>query len=258
MQRYKTNLCRIAISSPVGAAFKYDVVTRLAMIEMISVHVPKCAGSSLKSALMDVFGESNVYQDYADRPLDPSAPVRADPEKFFAAVEATGYGHLAASRVVHGHFHARKYQNLKSRHRIAFLREPIDRLVSHYYYWRNAPRHGHTLHDYVLDNDLGIEEFAALPPIKAIYTDSFFGGANMAAFDFIGFYEDYETDLARLSKMLGLPLRYERTNANEDDVYEERRRAILDDSQLMSRLRDTMRADIEFVERLRHGRAYAM
>jgi hypothetical protein len=224
------------------------------MLEVISLHVPKCAGSSLKSTLQDAFGPQSVYEDYADRPLDPASPLRRDPAAFFAAAEAAGCAHLDGKRVVHGHFHALKYAKLPCRHRITFLREPVDRLISHYFFWKTLGRHGHSLHDYFLDHQLDIEQFAQLPVIRTAYSESFFGGADMRAFDFIGFCDDYERDLARLAARLGAALRPTHANPTATGGYPEERRAILENRPLLARLRAILRDDIEFYEGLRAAR----
>ena len=227
------------------------------MLEVISLHVPKCAGSSLKSMLQEAFGPQSVFEDYADRPLDPASRLRRDPAGFFAAVEAAGFAHLAHKRVVHGHFPARKYAQLACRHRITFLREPVDRLISHYFFWQSLARHGHALHDYFLDHGLGIEDFAALPPIRALYSETFFGGADMRAFDFIGFHEDIGRDLARLAALLGAGLRQTHANRTATAGYPEERRAILENRPLLARLRGILRDDVEFYARIRSARSPA-
>src|SRR6185437_16889602 len=103
---------------------------------------------------------------------------------------------LNGRKVVHGHFNIRKYKGVSARWRVTFLREPIDRALSHYFFWMKYPRHGHRLHDYVLDNQLGFLEFARLPMIRRFYSAVFFDGVDMGHFSFIGFHERLEEDLA--------------------------------------------------------------
>jgi hypothetical protein len=130
------------------------------------VHVPKCAGISLRHAFENAFGSDRLYQDYDDRPIDPASPINLDPEGFYERMAKRGNDFLAGKKVIHGHFNIRKYANLSARQRVTFFREPVDRTISHYFFWRETARHGHQLHDYVLDNRLTLEEFARLPMIR--------------------------------------------------------------------------------------------
>lgn len=143
------------------------------MVELISVHVPKCAGTSFLESLTEAYGPDRVLRDYGDRPIDPTSPMNLDPEGFFSQARRSAAERLAPYSVVHGHFNLRKYDGVRAL-RATFLREPIDRLISHYYYWQNTPPNGHTLHQYVLTQALSLIEFARLPMIRSFYAGVFF------------------------------------------------------------------------------------
>ena len=64
------------------------------MLEVISVHIPKCAGTSLLHSLEYNYGKNQIYQDYEDRPLNPCSKMNVDPEGFFARSNAIGYSYL--------------------------------------------------------------------------------------------------------------------------------------------------------------------
>ena len=51
-------------------------------IEVISVHVPKCAGVSLRHVFESAYGDDAVLLDYGDRPADPTSPMNLDPREF--------------------------------------------------------------------------------------------------------------------------------------------------------------------------------
>lgn len=222
------------------------------MVELVSVHVPKCAGTSFLDALTEAFGRDAIYRDYDDRPVDPAAPVNLDPAGFFERAHAGGYPLLAGKRVVHGHFHARKYAALgEGVRRIAFLREPIDRMISHYYYWMSTPLTDHALRSYVVRNRLSVYEFARLPLIHDFYTRTFFSGVDLGTFAFVGFFETYREDVARLSARLGTHLPMRSANANKAGRYGDRRAELLADAALMASLRDLMRADLAFYDAAR-------
>lgn len=225
----------------------------MASLEVISVHVPKCAGTSLRLFLESSFGHDAVYQDYGDRPADPASPMNLDPDGFFGKFSSTNYEFLSGKRAVHGHFNPLKYKNARARLRITFLRDPVERAVSHYFFWKELPRHGHTLHDYFLDHDLGIEEFARLPVLRRFYSGVFFGGVDMASFDLIGFHDRLEEGLGWLQRSCGMQATLPRENANSDPAYQRRLASMMADAKLTAKLRDILREDLDFYERMRSG-----
>jgi len=216
------------------------------MIELISVHTPKCAGTSLRDALIDIYTSEKIYFDYDDRPIDPAAPINIDPEGFF--VDRKGIDRLGGKSAVHGHFNINKYRDERHCARITFLRNPIDRTISHYFFWMSLEKYGHTLHDYVVDNNLSFRRFIRLPLIRNFYTAGIFRGVDMTAFDFIGRYERYEDDLCRLGAVLGRPLKVSRSNVNPHGAYAASRAAILSDPELMSELSESLADDIQFYD----------
>lgn len=49
-------------------------------VELISLHVPKAAGTSFRSVLRAVYGEHAVWADYGQYVEDPHVLFRKDPE----------------------------------------------------------------------------------------------------------------------------------------------------------------------------------
>jgi hypothetical protein len=47
-------------------------------MELISVHVPKTAGTSFWKVLEQIYGKENIYADYSDKPLDPASPFNSN------------------------------------------------------------------------------------------------------------------------------------------------------------------------------------
>ncbi len=101
---------------------------------LISVHLPKTAGSSFLAALDGHFGPG-LLRDYADLPIN--TPVTA---RNASAVKACLRNLLrcpAEVRCVHGHFLPLKYlfccrRNVKF---VTWLRDPLERVASHYFFW---------------------------------------------------------------------------------------------------------------------------
>jgi hypothetical protein len=171
---------------------------------IISVHVPKAAGTSFAVWLESVFGSGQLVRDYADRPIDPKSEMNVDPTGFLSRHGAARRLPEGA-RVVHGHFWAKKYERIENAVRITFLRDPIERTISHYYFWRITPGHGHSLHQRVLDEGMGMLDFARLPQMGGFYQDYFFRGVNMAGFDFIGDMSFFDKELGRLEAFAWCP-----------------------------------------------------
>jgi hypothetical protein len=170
---------------------------------IISVHVPKTAGTSFAVWLESVFSSGQLVRDYADRPIDPKSEMNIDPAGFlsrYGAARKLPEGALA----VHGHFWAKKYERIENAVRITFLRDPIERTISHYCFWLNTPADGHSLHQRVLDEGMGMLDFARLPQLRGFYRDYFFRDVNMAGFDFIGDMSFFEEELGRLEVLLGV------------------------------------------------------
>ena len=223
----------------------------LPTLELLSLHVPKCGGSALGTALRNVYSDA-LLEDYADRPGDPASPMNMDPDGFYARTRDSLPALLRGKRAVHGHFHPKKYQPLRATFRMAIIREPIARLVSHYHYWKTSPRHGHCLHDYFLERDLDLEAFARLPLIRRFYTGVFFAGMTLNDFDFIGQQEDLSKAVARLAQSIGRPLQLGVEKKRDTPEYNRAIAEIGYDSALRDRLASLLADDIRFYDSVRH------
>ncbi len=199
---------------------------------IISVHFPKAAGSSLKKQLQSHFGDLLVL-DYDHDPFVPRGR------------ELTAFPN--GKRIVHGHFRAQRY-SAPNAYMMTFLREPVDNLISIYFFWRSHPS-THELHSRFLSEKPSILEFAEYPDFKHLMSDRYFGGFDMRRFDFIGFYDSLARDFVLLSEELGLALDHE-LHENRTPGWEERGN-LMGDQKTMSAIRDTLREDVRFYESLR-------
>ena len=224
-------------------------------IDLISVHVPKCAGSSLGRALEEACGKNSVYFDYGDRPADPASPMNLDPDRFFEQSNRDVGLNLSGKRVVHGHFHPNKYKLAPAKLRITLLREPVERAISHYFFWKKMPRHGHVLHDYFLDRELGLLDFVRLPTIREFYTRSFFGSVNMAEFDIIGLYDKIDIFYRKIEESLNIEMSRAILNKNPSPNYQADKACIFSNQPLIQSLRGLLKNDIAFYEKLASSRA---
>jgi hypothetical protein len=213
---------------------------------LVSVHFPKASGSALRAELIAKFGQDNVLHDYDCDPVDPVNPSWIDRQRFLDNRPRS----LDPFKVVHGHFQIIKYDLLPRAFRIVMLREPVDNLISIFYFWQSlfdSPYRGHALYELIKKQRLSLLEFAEVPSLRQLMSRSYFGGYDMRRFDIIGDYSRRAEYLAAVSASIGMRLVPDRRE-NVTPLSEERGN-ILNDTKLISRLRDLLRDDIMFHER---------
>jgi hypothetical protein len=185
---------------------------------IISLHLPKTAGSSFGHSLKDHFGET-FLTDYHDRPFN--TPVVKRKLKALQNCAANSVKSFRNIQCMHGHFLPLKYLAVGIRQDVYFitwLREPVDRLISQYYFWRKIynPKTAPPLHKKRAQEDWSLERFCLGPELRNFYSQ-FFWGFPLSRFDFIGITEYYQDDLRLFSeKFLGVCLPVYRENTNDD------------------------------------------
>lgn len=217
------------------AASRDFVPEAVPTLDLISLHVPKAFGTSIGAVIARHYGERRVAADY-ENSLEDGPPT--EPPKLEPTVVA-----------VHGHFPAVRYAGIPARRRVAFLREPIRRTISHYFFWLVEPRHGNRVHDKMLDERLGLLEFARLPAIQRFYSHTVFGGCNMASFDLVGVVEDLTRDWPRFQRLTGIFEPLPHVNRNRYPGYEDIVAAVTGDSMMMRELAGILAEDILFYAR---------
>jgi hypothetical protein len=131
---------------------------------LISIHFPKAAGSSFSAALVAAFGEPAVHRPphYDCDPLDPANPLWVCPNWFLRRRPHA----VKPYSVVHGHQPIVRYDLLPSAYRVVILREPVDNLISIYYYWKtlfDTEFAGHSVFEFVKKERLSLLEVAEIP-----------------------------------------------------------------------------------------------
>lgn len=176
----------------------------------ISLHTPKTAGSSFKSFLRSHFG-NRLIEEYIDFPLHQSKNVRIS-----AAVKSKILFNLYRRKnferknisCIHGHFLPVKYtgpaaEGIKY---ITWLRDPLERMCSHYYYWIRTYKEGQSsaLHTKIVKEKWTLEEFCLSEEMRNVY-HQFLWQFPVQKFDFIGVTEFFNDDLHYFSeKFLGV------------------------------------------------------
>ena len=208
-------------------------------LDLISLHVPKAFGTSLCEVLARHYGRRRVVRDYSRFLEDPGS------------AKGPGLGPVlpTSAAVLHGHFPATRYASVPAHRRVTFLREPIQRTISHYFFWLTAPKHGNPVHDRMLDDSLGLLDFAALPTIRRFYTETIFGGCDMVSFDLVGVVEDLERDWPLFQHLTGIQAPLPHVNRNRYPGYAGIAARVMGDQTLMRTLRRVLDDDIRFYER---------
>ncbi|MFC1690307.1 sulfotransferase family 2 domain-containing protein [Pseudomonadota bacterium] len=155
----------------------------------LSLHVPKTAGTTLRILLQRKF-RKNIYLDYEYE-------------------EDKSDGLTQSIDAIHTHNPFVDYKDLHPNIKIIiFLREPLSRAISHYFYWKKIKAAGIDLHyhgpifdEYFVKREASLEEFLIDSPdwLRNIYTDGYLAQANIDDIWFVGFQEHFDDDLQRLA-----------------------------------------------------------
>ncbi len=209
------------------------------MVELISVHIPKTAGTAFRHVLLNVYGITKVLDDYPpDRIYDPATQL--DPK----------------IAVIHGHFLPSKYNNLfPSAKRIVWLRHPIFRLISEYFFAKTIKDYNNVIHAKLLENNLSILEFAQIPDMINFLTRHM-EGMKLEEFDFVGIQEFYNQDLVTLRNLMGWhQFSPAVKNSNRYSEYQKCLQEILSNNSLMNQLAQLNQQDLQLYESALHLRA---
>jgi Sulfotransferase family len=191
-------------------------------IRIISVHIPKTAGTSFVNALEQGLGIGRVKRDYGNRVgrLGKESLI-SDAEAFsrnFHDVDEVGI------QCIHGHFPPQKYRHLIELGwmPITWLREPAAQLLSSYRHIQRTANtfvYGQDTIAYVtLLDKLDFKDYA-LHPMTKNFMQRFF--CDDLPYAFVGITERYRDDLNYFSrKILGSPLPYTLENSFSDPVFQ--------------------------------------
>jgi hypothetical protein len=185
-------------------------------MRIISIHMPKAGGLTFRNHLEYIYGKKNVFYDYTHcgHPDYKNTPPPAYILKKLRRPKKT--------TIIHGHFLIERYTNIPGVHFVCWMRDPIERLLSHYYYWLRAPDYNHPYCLKLVEDGLSVVEFAKLMP--DIFTKRF-APLDIDDFSFIGLTDKY-IDSLRLfydmfcpSKMIKTDIHENRNFARDTDEY---------------------------------------
>ncbi|MDX1463494.1 MAG: hypothetical protein R3359_10585, partial [Marinirhabdus sp.] len=107
-------------------------------------------------------------------------------------------------KCVHGHFLPIKYLLLSEKTEVKFItwmRDPIERMLSHYHYWRRSydPKRAIPHHKKFMEENWSLERFCLGPEFRNIY-NQYLWGFPLKNFEFIGIVEHYQEDFIIFSR----------------------------------------------------------
>lgn len=170
---------------------------------IISIHIPRTAGTSFRTFLTSQFGEK-LYLDYGD-PILVNDYLRNSNAYFLSKYNRIVKNKFSNVECIHGHFLPYKYRNQSTHSQIKYIiwiRDPIDRLVSHYNFIKNSQFNSNNNSPYqkkVLLQNWSFEKFCTDNTILNLLS-KFLWKFDIEDFDFVGRIEDYQSDLALFSK----------------------------------------------------------
>ena len=206
-------------------------------VEIISVHVPKTAGSFFNSVLQQVY-EKNLFNDYKEQ-IHPVLfhVLKAIPQ---AKSELINNFISANIKAIHGHFPIAKYEGYfpKSK-RVVWLRNPIQRIISAYYFilsesatWAADP-----VSKFIAEINLDIYDFVELPAMQNQIYNYYCRGRDLSEFDFVGIHEYITEDIIELKHLMKWPdFTLQRVNNNKYPNYHDNLSTLMNDRKLIEKI----------------------
>lgn len=171
-------------------------------IDIVSIHIPKTAGTSFRNILKSHFGDNAV--------------VRLDikPGKKLVLLENQLLESEKLSeeiKIIHGHMYFKDIANIFELHKkvkyITWLRDPVERVISNYFYLKSR------LEEELDEESKGLNILSKMQRTLIEYArdnvnrnrmSKFLKGAEISKFDFVGIMEHYNQDLDYFAELIGI------------------------------------------------------
>lgn len=163
---------------------------------IISIHIPKTAGGSFLTLLKKHYGK-HVLTDYQEMPDEFGYTLKDS----FTKIPSS----LSNIKIIHGHFTSEKYEYIPNGQFIVWLRDPVQRILSHYYYWKNYPSPLNSTYNFMKNNNLSVLEFAKLDPIRNLQK-KFLSKKNLNDFAFVGITENFAKSITHFNRVFSANL----------------------------------------------------
>ncbi|ADE15674.1 conserved hypothetical protein [Nitrosococcus halophilus Nc 4] len=186
-------------------------------MKIVFVHIPKAAGTSLKEAILEKVGDDNLYFDY-NRPL-----AKTDLHRKACCLFSSVTARPSAEAIIFGHFLAGKYARFngcyfRPRKKIdyaVFLRDPLQRAISHFFFWKRTVIDGHRVWKRFCRENWSLERFL-LSEEHTNFQAKFLWRFPLSQFSFIGLTEHFDDSIKMLGRVFpllnDLPVRADNSN----------------------------------------------
>ena len=154
---------------------------------IISIHIPKTGGSTFSRLLTSWFGEKILF-DYNGLSYSEKKKAEIPPQCL----------------CIHGHFFSGKYaKTFPNAKFITFLRDPAERIISHYYYWLRHPDLKNPRCLDMIRRNLSLEEFS-LTEYYRNYQSKIISPKTLSEFAFVGITEKFDQSIELFRIMFSL------------------------------------------------------
>ncbi len=173
---------------------------------IVSVHLPKTAGTTFLYYLNQL-SHALFLMDKADMPLASHYEKRKmqnlpEDMKRYLQMATVAAENRESFVIVHGHFLATKYDHIFPENRsLVWLRDPAQRLVSHYEFWKRNPQPDNDICREMIQKDMDLKTFAQFEPMRNIYS-RFLGSRSIKSFSFVGIVEQFNQSVELFKKII--------------------------------------------------------
>lgn len=164
------------------------------------LHMPKCAGTSIKK-LLEIHCHNEIIFDY-----DSFFKIPKSKRSLKILNSFNNPTSVNGNEIIFGHFFPIKYIGEKSPINlklVTILRDPLERLISHYYYWNKGDFSDHYLWRKMKQNKWTLPQFIMNCEMQNLY-DQYFCQCPLQFFSYIGIYENLVESTQKCLSTIGL------------------------------------------------------